>query len=153
MRQVNNLNLGDPTFYVPNGKLIFCLVQMLENKIKDNGLCIRNPMFGWVLSGPVFSSGCNNVVSHMTTTLDCDSEKTSFEILENTKVLENKHLTLDERHCEEHFDSTTRRNEDGRFVVQRPFKERWSHCLGLSKVNAMRRFIRPEYTIHFAQQC
>ena len=33
------------------------------------------------------------------------------------------HLTLDERRCEEHFDSTTKRNEEGRFVVQMPLKD------------------------------
>ena len=56
------------------------------------------------------------------------------------------HLNLDERRCEEHFDSTTKRTEDGRFVVQMPFED-GPHKLGLSKANATKRFIRLEYTL------
>ena len=93
---------------------------LLDNKIKDNGLCIRDSIFGCVVSGPVYSSGSNKVVSHMTTTSTCESEKLHLKFWEIESVPETRHLTLDERHREEHFDSTTRRNKDGRFVVQMP---------------------------------
>ena len=56
------------------------------------------------------------------------------------------HLTLDKIRCEEHFESTTRRNEDRCFVVQMPFKDR-PHNLGLSKANAIKRFICFENTL------
>ena len=67
--------------------------------------------------------------------------------MEIERVPESRHITLDERRSEEHFDSTNRRNEDGRFVVQMPFKYA-PHNLGLSKANAIQRFIRLEYTLH-----
>ena len=78
--------------------------------------------------------------------MNCDSDQLLLKFWEIESVPENRHLTLDERRCEEHFDSTTKRNEDGRFVVQMPFKD-GSHNLGLSKANAMKRFIRLENTL------
>ena len=151
MRHVNNLNLADPTSNVPNKVDLLLGADVIEdilldNKMKDNGLCIRDSVFGWVVSGPVYSSGSNNVVSHMTTTPNCDSDRFLLKFWEIESVAETRHLTLDERRCEEHFDSTTKRNEDGRFVVQMPFKD-GPHNLGLSKANAMKRFIRLEYTL------
>ena len=121
MRHVNYLNLADPTFNVPN-KIDLLLEAdviediLLDNKIKDNSLCIRYSVFGWVVSCPVHSSGSNDVVSHMTTTPQCDSDQLLLKFWELESVPETRHLTLDERRCEEHFDSTTKRNEDGRFV-------------------------------------
>ena len=61
MRHVNNLNLADPTFNVPNKVDLLLGADVIEdilldNKIKDNGLCIRDSVFGWVVSGPVYSS-------------------------------------------------------------------------------------------------
>ena len=87
MRHVSNLNLAAPLF---NGliKVYFLLVAyviedlMPVNKIKDKGLCIRDFVFGRVVSGPVYSSGGNNVVSYMTTTPNCDSDKPLLKIWE-----------------------------------------------------------------------
>ena len=114
--------------------------------MKDNGLCIRGSVFDWGVSGPMYSSGSNNVVSHMTTTPNCDSDQLLLKFWEIQSVPETRHLTLEERRCEEHFDSTTKRNEDGPFVVQMPFKD-GPHNLGLSKANAMKQFIRLEYDL------
>ena len=151
MRHVNNLNLADPTFNVPYMVDLSLGADVIEdlllgNKIKDNGLCIPDSVIDWVVSGPVCSSGSNKVVSHLTTTPHCDSDQLLLNVWEIESVTETRHLTLDERRCEEHFDSTTKRNEDGRFAVQMPFKD-GPHNLGLSKTNAMKRFICLEYTL------
>ena len=69
-----------------------------------------------------------------------------FNFWEIESVPETRHLTSNERRCEDHFDSTTKRNEDGCFVGQMPFQD-GPHNLGLSKANAMKRFIRLEYTL------
>ena len=69
-----------------------------------------------------------------------------FGILQKKSVPETRQLTLDESQCEEHFDSTTRRDEDSGFVIQMPSKD-GPHNLALSKSNAMRRFIRLENTL------
>ena len=119
---VNNINLSDPTFNVPNKVDLLLGADALEeilldNKIKDYGLCIRDPVFGWVVSGPVYSSGRNNVVSPVTNTLNCDSDQLLLKFWEIECVPKSKHLTWDERLCEEHFDSTTKHKKVGRFVV------------------------------------
>ena len=128
MRHVNNPNLADPSFSVPNTVdllLGFDVIEdiLLDNKSKDNGLCIQDSASGWVVSGPVYSSGSNNVVSHMTTTPNFDSDQLLLKFWEIESVPETRQLTLDERRCEEHIDSTSKRNEYGCFVVQMPFKD------------------------------
>ena len=82
----------------------------------------------------------------MTTTPNCDPDKPLLKFWEIESVSETRHLTLDERRCEKHFDSTTKRNEDGRFVVQTPFND-GPHNLGLSKAKAMKLLIRLECTL------
>ena len=151
MRHVNKLNLADPAFNVSNKVDLLLGADVIEdilldNKIKDNCLCFRESVFGWVVSGPVYLSGSNNVVSHMTTTRNFDSYQLLLKFWEKESVPETRHLTMDERRCKKHFDSTRKRNEDGRFVVQMPFKD-GPHNLGLSKANAMKRFIRLEHTL------
>ena len=49
-----------------------------------------------------------------------------------------KHLTDEERRCEEHFKSTTRRSPEGRFIVKLPFKNEIGE-LGDSQQQARRR--------------
>ena len=92
VRHVNNLNKADPTFSVPNKVDLLLGADVIEdilldNKLKDNGLCNWDSVFDWVVSGPVYSSGSNNVVSHMNSTPNCDSDSTTtpFEILGHKK--------------------------------------------------------------------
>ena len=51
-----------------------------------------------------------------------------------------KHLTKSEQEFVEHFDRTTKRNDDERFIVEMPMKSCGS-TLGSSKAIAMRRFL------------
>ena len=92
VRHVNNLNKADPTFSVPNKVDLLLGADVIEdilldNKLKDNGLCNWDSVFDWFVSGPVYSSGSNNVVSHMNSTPNCDSDSTTtpFEILGHKK--------------------------------------------------------------------
>ena len=133
-RHVNNLNLADPTFNVPNRVDLLLGADVIKDTLLEAcafGLCIRYSVFGWVVSRPVYSSGSNHVVCHMTTTPNSDSDQLLLNFWEIESVLGTRHLTLDERRCEEHFDSTTKRNEDGRFAVQMPYKDE-PHNLGIS---------------------
>ena len=58
----------------------------------------------------------------MTTTPNCESEKL-LNFWKKESVPETRHLTFDQRRCEQHLDNTTRHNEDGLFAVQTPFKD------------------------------
>ena len=61
LRHVNHLQLADRKFNVP-GKIDILLGAdlleevLLDNRIKDNGVVIRESLFGWVVSGPVQKS-------------------------------------------------------------------------------------------------
>ena len=52
-------------------------------------------------------------------------------------------LTPEEKACEDHFIRITRRSEDGRFVVERPFKDQ-AKPLGESFTQSRRRFFSVE---------
>ena len=139
LRHFNYLQLAYPTFNVP-GKIDILLGAdvleevMLDNRIKDNGVVIRESLFGWIVSGPVQKSESGN----------------SFTILANTSLIassscteDKKHLSNEEKECEIHYDQTTKRRDDSRFVVELPFNEKIEK-LGLSKAAAKKRFLNVE---------
>ncbi len=150
LRHVDNLPLADPHFNLP-GKIDILLGSdvieevMYDNRIKDNGLSIRDSMFGWVVSGSVNKPNDSIVSAHVALDVDTDQLLTKFWELDS--VQGRRHQTLEERECEEHFTRTTRRGSDGRFIVQMPFKTSIAQ-LGLSKANAMKRYLNLERTLH-----
>ena len=84
LRDVNHLQLADPTFKVP-GKIDILLGAdvleevMLDNRIKGNGVVIRESLFGWIVSGPVQKSESEN----------------SFPILTSTSLIASSSCTED----------------------------------------------------------
>ena len=80
---------------------------------------------------------------HAAITSSCDHDQLLTRLWELEKVPDMRHLSSEERHCEQHFDSTTTRKKDGRFIVEMPFKEECSQ-LGESKASATRRFLNLE---------
>ena len=146
MRQIRNLKLADPTFNTP-GKIDVLLGAdvledvMMESKIKENGLSIRDSVFGWVVSGPVKQTQEASITTHhVAIESNWEHDQLISRLWELEKLPEKKHLSLEERRCEQHFDNTTKRKDDGRFIVEMPFREE-SFQLGQSKASAMRRFL------------
>ena len=132
LRHVNHLQLADPTFNVP-GKLDILLGAdvleegMLDNRIKDHGVDIRVSLFGWIVSAPFQKSELENSFQiFANTSLIAPSSCTedlipSFWELES--VPDKKHLSNEEKECKIQFDQTTKRRDDGRFVVELPFNK------------------------------
>ena len=58
-------------------------------------------------------------------------------------VPDKKHLSNEEKECENQFDQTTKRRDDCRFVVELPFNKK-TDKLGLSKAAAKKRFLNLE---------
>ena len=148
MRHIRNLNMADPQFNVPSTIDVLLgadVVEevMLDNRIKDNGVYLRQSIFGSIVSGPIKTTTAevNYFSCHVITTPTTDSLLGKFWALE--EVPARKLLTLEETQCEEHFLSTTKRNHEGRFVVRMPFKG-GEFKLSLSKNLAMRRFLNLE---------
>ena len=73
----------------------------------------------------------------------CASDDALSKFWELENIPNQRHLTREEKDCEKHYNDTTEQNDDGRFVVQLPFKQTGSR-LGLSKAHAMKRFLNLE---------
>ena len=143
LESLKNLKLADPHFNSPGRIDILLGADVLEDvmkerKLKENGLHIRNSIFGWIISGPVQQGNeiTKGDIVHVNKV-----DITQFWELEN--VPEKKMLTKSESECVEHFNRTTKRKDDGRFVVEMPLKSD-GPTLGSSKAIAMRRFLNLE---------
>ena len=127
MRHINHLNLADPSFNIPSKVDVLLgadVVEeiLLENKIKDNGLYLRNSIFGWVVSGSVATLDAHCITTHLAVSSEADTRKLLSKFWKLECFSEQKYLTFEERKCEEHYKATTQRNTEGRFVVQMPIK-------------------------------
>lgn len=101
-----------------------------ERKIKPvvNGAVFQETGFGWIVSGLISTSDCENnlIINTHHATINDDGV-----ILENTLPLfwrieeygSNNPYTIEEKTRKKHFDNTITRgaDDDGRFIVQLPF--------------------------------
>lgn len=146
-----NVNLADPTFY--EGQSIDLLLGadvfwdlLDEGKLRlVNGPYLQNTKLGWIVSGPIQSYTrtktirCNFTQSINMNSLD-DQLRRFWEIEDlpiSPKLSDSR--SEEERACEDHFVTTTKRVADGRFCVQIPLKESVD-VLGDSRAQAERRF-------------
>ena len=166
---IDNLHLADPGFYKPQ-PVDLILGSRYAVQIKTGGL-IKGPQgtpsaeetfFGWVLSGDIqqdASSGHHHVMSNYVDSEHLDQTLTRFWEYEEPEPAVIPR-SIENKYCEEVFSTTTTRNEDGKYVLQLPFKP--SHpTLGssyekdLNTVKAVERrcasnpVIRQEYTEYF----
>lgn len=140
-----NIRLADPKFDKINkvsvliGAEFFYSLLCVGQIGLGRGLPIlQKTKFGWVVSGPVPSSAVeSNQICNFTKTIDIQSQLERFWEIES--ILPEKRLTKEELECERYFDSTLRRNGDGRFIVSIPFKESLE-LLGESRETALKRF-------------
>lgn len=140
---VNNLTLADPSF-LKDGEIDIILgaseyaqaLKMGLIKTKEN-IIDRNSEFGWIISGAIFKN------RSVTPSFKIVSLVTNVELNEQLKKLfdsdqfandDSEAMTEEETMCEEHYQSTHYRKEDGQFVVKMPFKNGIEHRgLGNSK--------------------
>ena len=88
----------------------------------------------------------SNFSQHVT---DCNFKmhwRHYFKILGIRKRSRQKHLSKVEKEGEFQFDQTTKRRDDGRFVVELPFNKNIEN-LGLNKAVAMKRFLNVEKSL------
>ena len=101
MRHIQYLNMADPQINVPSAIDVLLGADvieevMLDNRIKDNGVYLRESIFGWIVSSPVKTTTADFEVNyfccHVTMTPTSDSLLSMFWALE--EVPERKLLTL-----------------------------------------------------------
>mgnify|MGYP003552050070 CR=1 FL=1 len=138
-----NYNLADPNFnkaeridMVLGGDLF---VEILENGVqKQNKILGQNTKLGWILSGILQIRQKKNKVTSAVTT--------GIERFWEIEEIDGEDDPTNGNHCLTKFDETTIRGDDGKFIVQLPFKD--DIVLGDSYKRAMARFINLEKRLH-----
>lgn len=155
-----SMELADPSFGTPNkidlllGAEVYSQI-LLEGLVKDSAgsVVAQHTKLGWILSGKIHSENkvnhgetCPNVVNlHLVQTNENELLKKFWELESEPSFDRTKHLTQEEKKCEELFIKTTRRDEFGRYIVRLPFKTVDPLCVhGNLKRIAHKRFLMLE---------
>ncbi|XP_017462827.1 PREDICTED: uncharacterized protein LOC108356216, partial [Rhagoletis zephyria] len=125
--------------------------QVLLPGLKTNvggSLIAQNSIFGWILSGPVtehVSSFTTQVIENSTDTLNDLLKK----FWEQEEVPSTPTLTDDDVFCENPYERSTVRRDDGRYVVKLPFKTIFPDtiALGHSRPAAQQQYLSIERSI------
>lgn len=145
----DDIHLADPVFN--ESKQIDLLIGadvfwdlLEEGRLRlSNGPYLQNTKLGWILSGPIFPiQHAQQVRCNFTQSLD-GLMRSFWELEEKPISSFSESLSADERMCEDHFVQTTKREKDGRFCVQIPFKEP-PNLLGETFEQAQKRFFALE---------
>lgn len=147
---LTGLQLADPAYNKPGHIDLLLGVQEYAKIIQQDIVkgpagtpCAQKTELGWILFGHIGDSeqGAPSllVMHHQ---IDLDSMLRSMWELESDK---DRKFTQEERRCEEIYENTYKRNEEGRFIVNLPFKtENQLSPEGNSKEIALKRFLQLE---------
>ncbi|XP_062710264.1 uncharacterized protein LOC134288685 [Aedes albopictus] len=146
-----NLAMADPTFnksqqidMVLGAKHFHSFFPSTARlQLADNLPILVDSVFGWVVTGSANmghharqQSSTPSVVAVSMLTLEESMER--FWKTEELTI--NDNYSIEERHCEDFYKSTTSRDGTGRYIVRLPRKPDFDAMLGESKTSAMRRF-------------
>lgn len=141
------IQLADPTFFRSGQVDLLIGMEWYDDILKAGRLklsedlpTLRDSQFGWLVGGRYASAFCGTIVNSNVATPSSDSlNELMQKFWEVESVSSEKCVMTEAEQCEQHFQSTVRRNEDGRYVVQFPLRESISQ-LGDSRPMALRRF-------------
>ncbi|XP_018368747.1 PREDICTED: uncharacterized protein LOC108764844 [Trachymyrmex cornetzi] len=143
-----NINLADPNFHIPadidlliGAEIFWQLTRVGQIKRINNQVILQKTQLGWLVAGKISTATkiLGTLHCHLSINNDeLDKKLTQFWHIEDCSI--SQAYTREERSCEEYFRQTTRRNEQGRFIVRLPTKEKELEKLGESKSIATRRF-------------
>lgn len=148
------VNLADPNFnengpidLLLGANVFWNLLCVGRIKLSNPNLFLSKTLLGWVVGG-TFIENEHNIRAICNLALKTNANEVLSNLLERFWVQEEVDATqnnwsTEEIVCEEHFNNTFRRDQDGRFIVKLPFKQE-NACLGDSSQMAMRRFISLE---------
>ena len=119
-------------------------------KNQDGSFIAQKTSLGWVLSGspnslPSEKGQSNSCVSAFQCSIDLDLSTSLQRFWEQEEVDAVKHslLTLEEQECEEHFLTTSKRDNNGRYILRLPFQYSKEE-LGISHPSAKAMLLRME---------
>ncbi|XP_036327139.1 uncharacterized protein LOC118739735 [Rhagoletis pomonella] len=109
-----------------------------------NTLLAQETVFGWIITGRTDTSNPGtNIVSYYSE-VSLDKQLSAFWELE--EIPKNKSLNEDDKYCEELYQKTTIRNNEGKYIVSLPFRKDFpgNISLGPSLERACSQFYRNE---------
>ncbi|XP_017791629.1 PREDICTED: uncharacterized protein LOC108573663 [Habropoda laboriosa] len=144
-----NVHLADPSFHQPGeidmligtGPALSCLSigQIDLSNRSGRDLVLQKTQLGWIIGGNIPTTATRDTHKAFVTSLDFNLQK-FWEVEEGAQ---DRHLSPEERECEEHFVKNVRRDNSGRYVVALPFNERKGE-LGDSRSRALTRLLSIE---------
>lgn len=100
-------------------------------------------MFGWIISGDNVQNQFQIHTTTMISTEEIDQNLKRFFSTEDVEDNTTK-LSEEEQFCEQHYQETHKRDNEGRYVVKMPFKENEEPKLGESRKIAMATLMQQE---------
>nr|XP_033338067.1 uncharacterized protein LOC117226949 [Megalopta genalis] len=144
-----NIPLADPHFYRPapvdmligSGPALASLsIGQINLSARGNpDLVLQKTQLGWIIGGSAPARKPQTTRKTFLTKLSFDLRR-FWELEEGPS---ERHLSSEEKRCEDHFTQHLQRNETGRYVVALPFNGRES-MLGESRSRALNRFLALE---------
>ncbi|XP_062542246.1 uncharacterized protein LOC134210216 [Armigeres subalbatus] len=143
--------LADPRFFetgpidlIIGAEYYMELLKEERRKVTDDGPTMQDTVLGWIISGrvPEGPVSASYSVVHVCSTAEVQDQLSRFWEVEACHSAST--LSVEESACEEFFDRTTFRNEEGRYVVTLPKKEGIIQQLGESRSTAVKRFMGME---------
>ncbi|XP_043263007.1 uncharacterized protein LOC122403517 [Colletes gigas] len=141
----HNIKLADPEFDKPaeidaliGTTLFYKLLNIGQIKLSGaSDVMLQKTMLGWIVVGEVHKA--NNKAGSKSCYLikSLDNQLTRFWEVE--EVPHKKHCSLEETKCETLYVETTKRDHDGRYIVQLPFNDKRNN-IGESYSIALKRF-------------
>ncbi|XP_073820633.1 uncharacterized protein [Musca autumnalis] len=153
MPNFRELEVADSKFYESSKIDILLGADLLPSIMLPgykNGICgslmAQETVFGWILTGPVPNqtvSTFSTCVSYFSE-ISADNEISRFWEVEN--IPSRNAMSRSDTFCEDLYERSTTRDDEGRYVVSLPFKEEYpqTSSLGYSRNSAMAQFFRNE---------
>ncbi|XP_030763068.1 uncharacterized protein LOC115887734 [Sitophilus oryzae] len=147
-----NLRLADPRFNKSNkidillgASIFYDLLCIGQVRLGNGKPTLQKSVLGWLVSGSVSSPPNSKTICKHVSNLELQNQIKAFWEVEE---IQSKQSTLSEqeKQCEELFQKTTRRDRDGRFIVQIPFQKSPS-LLGESREVAQKRLCSVQFKL------
>lgn len=117
-------DLADPEFYKPatvdiviGAEMFFSLLRAGQIRGSKGGQIAQNTLFGYVITGEHSFKQSQNISSNH---VNLDQSMRMF--WETEEIPNQQNQSQEEMDCEKHFELTSSRNSEGRFVLRLPFK-------------------------------
>lgn len=149
--QLKEITLADPEFHTPSKIDILLGAEIYSQVLRDglihgppNSPVAQNTAFGWILSGQISSNPdsihCHHVIQSSSDQADENALLRQFWEIESS-IPDKKILSDEEQRCEDIYAQTTYRDQEGRYVVNLPFRDQDPQCkYGGSRDLAIKRF-------------